>query len=92
MILAVEAEQTLAAGPKYCPRINLTSGKVGMLSQNITQSYQPNSHMWLILAVLPVIMVSGTLPLVIYTELLVDERIKASSSIKWSHSTLGESV
>ena len=28
MILAVKAEPTLVAGPKYCPRINLTSGKV----------------------------------------------------------------
>ena len=80
-ILAVKAEPTLVAGPKYCPRINLMSGKVGTLSRNMTQSYQPNSHMWLMLAVLPVIMVSGTLPLVIYTELLVDERINASSSI-----------
>jgi hypothetical protein len=63
-ILAVKAEPTLVMGPKYRHKINLTSGKVGTLSQNITQSYQPNSHMWLMLAVLPVIIVSGTLPLV----------------------------
>ncbi len=68
------------------------SGKVGKLSQNITQSYQPNSHMWLMLAVLPVIMVSGTSPLVIYTELLVKEQINASSLIQWAQSTLGELV
>ncbi len=48
--------------------------------------------MWLMLAVLPDIMVSGTLPLVIYTELLVGEQINASSSIQWSHSKLGEPV
>jgi hypothetical protein len=65
-ILAVEAEPTSVAGPKYHPRINLTSRKVGTLSQNITQSYQPNSHMWIMSAVLPVIIVSGTLPLVMF--------------------------
>ena len=91
-ILVVKAEPTSVAGPKYHPKINLLSGKVGRLSRNITQSYQPNSHMWLMLAVLPVIMVSGTSPLVIYTELLVNERINASSSIQWSQSTLGEPV
>jgi hypothetical protein len=37
-------------------------------------------------------MVSGTLPLVIYTVLLVNERINASSSIQWAQSTLGEPV
>jgi hypothetical protein len=36
MILAVKAEPTLVAGPKYHPKINFTSGKVGTLSQNIT--------------------------------------------------------
>jgi hypothetical protein len=71
----------LVAGPKSHPKVNLMSGNVGTLSLNITQSYQPNSHMWLILVVLLVIMVSGTLPLVMYILLLVDERIKASSSI-----------
>ena len=64
-ILAVKAEPTSVAGPKYCPKINLLSGKVGRLSQKITQSYQPNSHMWLMSAVLLVIIVSGTLPLVV---------------------------
>ncbi len=63
-ILAVKAEPTSVAGPKYHPKINLLSGKVGRLSRNITQSYQSNSHMWLMLAVLLVIIVSGTLPLV----------------------------
>ncbi len=72
--------------------VNLTSGNVETLSLNITQSYQPNSHMWLMMAVLPVSMVSGTSPLVIYTLLLVDEWINASSSIQWSQSTLGEPV
>jgi hypothetical protein len=44
------------------------------------------------LAVLPVIMVSGTLPLVMYILLLVEEWINASSSVQWSQSTLGEPV
>jgi hypothetical protein len=91
-ILAVKAEPTSVAGSKYHPKVNLTSGNVGTLSLNITQSYQPNSHMWLMSAVLPVIMVSGTLSLVIYTVLLVDEWINASSLIQWSQSTLGELV
>ncbi len=63
-ILAVKDEPTSVVGPKYHPTINLLSGKVGRLSQNITQSYQPNSHMWLMSAVLTVIIVSGTSPLV----------------------------
>ncbi len=58
-------QSTSVAGPKYRPKINLLSVKVRRLSQNITQSYQPNSHMWLMSAVLPVIIVSVTLPLVI---------------------------
>ncbi len=76
----VKAEPTSVAGPKYRPKVNFTSGNVGTLSLHITQSYQLNSHMWLMLAVLPVIMVSGTSSLVIYTLLLVDEWINASSS------------
>ncbi len=63
-ILAVKAEPTSVAGLKYRPKINLLSGKVRRLSRNITQSYQPNLHMWLMLALLPVIIVSGTSPLV----------------------------
>jgi hypothetical protein len=55
------------------------SGNVGTLSLNITLSYQPNSHMWLMLAVLPVNMVSDSLPLVLYILLLVNQQINASS-------------
>jgi hypothetical protein len=78
----VKAEPTLVAGPKYRPKVNLTFRNVETLSLNITQSYHPNSRMPLISAVLPVIMISGTLPLVILILLLVDEQINASSSIQ----------
>jgi hypothetical protein len=44
-ILVVKAEPTLVAGPKYYPKVNLTSGNVGTLSLKSIQSYQPNSHM-----------------------------------------------
>jgi hypothetical protein len=44
-MFAVKAEPTLVAGPKYHSKVNLTSENAGTLSLNITQSYQPNSHM-----------------------------------------------
>jgi hypothetical protein len=37
-MLVVRAEPTLVVGPKYQPKVNLTSGNVGTLSLNITQS------------------------------------------------------
>ncbi len=43
-------------------------------------------------AVQLVIMVSGTLPLVMYMSIQVEEQISASSSIQWSHETLGDPV
>jgi hypothetical protein len=42
--------------------------------------------------VLPVMMVSGNSPLIIYILLLVNEQINASSSTQWPQSTLGEPV
>ncbi len=91
-ILNVIIGPTSVAGPKYCPRIILLSGNMGVLSRNITQSYHPNLLMWLMSAVVPFIIVSCTRPFVMYILFMELDQINASSSMQWSHKTLGEPV
>ena len=54
-ILAVSANPTSMAGPRYCPRVILSSGKAIEFAvlQNINQLYQENLQIWLISAVPP---------------------------------------
>ncbi len=79
-------------GPRYRPRIIRSSGYVRALSQNITQSNQSNSQIWLMSVVVPVIMVSGFLPMVIWILLHVEVHIKLSNSMQWSQWVLEKPV
>ena len=57
-------------GPSHLPRTHLSLGYVTALSLKYTQSYQPNSHKCVMLAVLPLMTVLGTSPLSSKTYLL----------------------
>ena len=79
-------------GPSHLPRTHLSLGYVTALSLRYTQSYQPNSHKCVMLAVSPFMTVLGTSPLSSNTLFAVHDLISISNSMQSSHSFLGESA
>ena len=76
--------------PKPSSQNPFVMGYVTALSLKYTQSYQPNSHMCVMLAVSPFMTVLGTSPLSSKTLFAVHDLISISNSIQSSHSFFGE--
>ena len=77
-------------GPSHLPRTHLSLGYVTALSLKYMQSYQPNSHKCLMLAVSPFMTVLGTSPSSSKTLFAVHDHISISNPKQSSHSFIGE--
>ena len=77
-------------GPSHLPKTHLSSGYVTALSLKYTQSYEPNSHKCVMLAVSPFIAVLGMSPLSSKTLFVVHDLISISYSTQSSHNFFGE--
>ena len=89
-ILAHNAGPISVLGPSHLPKTHLSLGYATALSLKYTQSYQPNSHKCVMLAVSPFITVLGTSPLSIKTLFVVHDLISISNSKQSSHYFFGE--
>ena len=89
-IFAHNAGPISVLGPSHLPRTQLSLGYVTALSLKYTQSYQPNSHKYVMLAVSPFMNVLGTSPLSSKILFAVHDHISISNSMQSSYSFLGE--
>ena len=88
-IFAHNAGPISVLGPSHLPKTHF-SWYVTALSLKYTQSYQPNSHKCVMLAVSPFITVLGTSPLSSKTLCVVHDLISISNSKQSSHNFFGE--
>ena len=90
-IIAHNAGPISVLGPSHLPRTHLSLGYVTALSLKYTQSYQPNSHKCVMLAVSSFMTVLGfTSPLSSNTLFAVHDLNSISNSMQSSHSLLRE--
>ena len=88
-IFAHNAGSISVLGPSHLSKSHLSSVYVTALLLKYTQSYQPNSHKCIMLAVSPFITILGTSPLSSKTLFAVHDLISISNS-KSSHTFFGE--
>ena len=89
-IFAHSAGPISVLGPSHLPKTHLSSGYTKVLSLMYNQSYKPNSHKCVMLAVSPFITVLGTSPLSLKTLFVVHDLISISNSNQSSHNFFGE--